>query len=44
MGWGTEDAAGVEGQEEGEAAVVVEATAGEEWNEKVQCRWDNNML
>ncbi len=36
MGWGTEDVAGVEGQEEGETVVAVEATAGEEQNEKVQ--------
>jgi len=36
MGWGTEDAVGAEGQEEGEAAAVVKVTAGEEQNEKVQ--------
>ncbi len=35
MGWGTEDAVGAEGQEEGETAVVVEVTAGEEQNKKV---------
>src|SRR5258708_37871835 len=34
MGWGTEDAAGAGGREEGEAAAV-EVTAGEEQNEKV---------
>ncbi len=36
MGWGTEDVVGAEGQEEGETAVVVEVTAGEEQNEKVR--------
>ena len=36
MGWGTEDVVGAEGQEEGEAAVVVEAMAGEEQNKNVQ--------
>ncbi len=35
MGWGTEDVMEAEGQEEGEAAVVVEVTAGEEQNENV---------
>ncbi len=35
MGWGTEDVVGAGGQVEGEAAAVVEATAGEEQNEKV---------
>src|SRR6266481_3198739 len=36
MGWGTEEVVGVGAQEEGEVAVAVEATAGEEQNEKVQ--------
>ncbi len=35
MGWGTVDVAGAEGREEGEAAVAVEVTAGEEQNENV---------
>ena len=34
-GLGTEDVAGAEGQEEGEAVAAVKVTAGEEWNEKV---------
>ena len=44
MGWGTEDVVGAGGQVEGEAAVAVKATAGEEQNEKVWCRQDNNPL
>src|SRR5258707_3153678 len=36
MGWGTADAAGAEGQEEGEAVAAVEVMAGEEWNKNVQ--------
>ena len=35
MGWGTEDVAGAEGQEEGEAVAAVKVTAGEEWKENV---------
>ena len=35
MGWGTEDAAGAEGQEEGETVVAFKATAGEEQNENI---------
>ena len=36
MGWGTEDVAGVEGQEEGDEAVAVEMTAGGGWNKNIQ--------
>ncbi len=35
MGWGTEDVVGAGAQAEGEAAVAVKVTAGEEQNEKV---------
>ncbi len=36
MGWGTEDAVGAEGWEEGEAVVAVKVMAGEEQNENIQ--------
>ena len=36
MGWGTEDAAGVEGQEKEDEAAVVETMAGGGWDENVR--------
>src|SRR5258706_10949272 len=38
MGWGTEDAGGVEGREEGDEAAAVETRAGGGQDENIWCR------